>query len=302
MLEMSYVQVSRGRFRGELSGFSLPSGMFWHSQANVGVTGECGIPDGYLLVGLTTQEGDYWHDRPVTTGTMVIGNPSTGLCHRTGEFHGAWVWLLRQERYQELAESLGLNVVDFDRSRILFDVRPGPMSRLRELIRDFLSSDNPEFSASQIAWFEAALVRGTLQCLAKSEERGRMIRSTGRGRLVARAARDLLHRNCQSPLSMAELSGRLKVPERTLRAYFSKHFQISPASYHLCLRLNLVRRNLLLAVPEKGAVSRTATYFGFWHMGRFGQQYRAFFGEAPIETLRQETSFESWPGFELLIE
>lgn len=97
---------------------------------------------------------------------------------------------------------------------------------------------------------------------------------------------------------MATLCDELKVPERTLRAHFSEQFDISPVSYHLHLRLNLVRRKLLQSTPCKGAVSQAATEFGFWHMGRFGQQYRSLFGEAPTVTLGRDASFRCWPGFD----
>ena len=34
MLDMTYVQLGRGHFVGELSGFPLPNGVFWRSRAN----------------------------------------------------------------------------------------------------------------------------------------------------------------------------------------------------------------------------------------------------------------------------
>ena len=103
----------------------------------------------------------------------------------------------------------------------------------------------------------------------------------------------------EAPISpCGRTAAQLKIPERTLRAHFSEQFDISPVSYHLHLRLNLVRRKLLLSSSYKGAVAQAATEFGFWHMGRFGQQYRSLFGESPSATLCREASFERWTGFE----
>ena len=42
---------------------------------------------------------------------------------------------------------------------------------------------------------------------------------------------------------------------------------------------------LLDAPAMRDAVTRAASDFGFWHLGRFAGQYRALFGEAPSTTL-----------------
>lgn len=297
MLDMTYVQLGRGHFVGELSGFPLPNGVFWRSRANLGVVGSCEIPKGFLMVGVATLRGDYWHDRPVAFETMVVGNSCSGLLHRTSEGHGAWVWLIRHERYLELAETLGLKLTNFEKPQILYAIPPEPLSRLRELIGSFFSHCGGGLLPGRAPWFETALVRSTLQCLTEREE-GRVDGHTRRSRSVARDARHILHENSSTPLCMASLCDELKIPERTLRAHFSEQFDISPVSYHLHLRLNLVRRKLLLSSSYKGAVAQAATEFGFWHMGRFGQQYRSLFGESPSATLCREASFERWTGFE----
>ena len=125
VLDMSYLQLGRGHFVGELSGFPLPNGVFWRSRANLGVVGSCDIPKGFLLVGVATLCGDYWHDRPVAAETMAVGNSCSGLLHRTSEGHGAWVWLIRHERYLELAETLGLKLANLEKPQILYEVLPG---------------------------------------------------------------------------------------------------------------------------------------------------------------------------------
>jgi AraC family ethanolamine operon transcriptional activator len=297
VLDMSYLQLGRGHFVGELSGFPLPNGVFWRSRANLGVVGSCDIPKGFLLVGVATLCGDYWHDRPVAAETMAVGNSCSGLLHRTSEGHGAWVWLIRHERYLELAETLGLKLANLEKPQILYEVLPGRISRLRELIGTFFAHCREGLAPGRAAWFETALVRATLHCLAEREDT-RVDGHTRRGRSVARAARHILHENSGTPLCMATLCDELRVPERTLRAHFSEQFHISPVSYHLRLRLNLVRQKLLQTTTCKGAISQAATEFGFWHMGRFGQQYRSLFGEAPSATLRREASFGSGDWFD----
>jgi transcriptional regulator GlxA family with amidase domain len=52
----------------------------------------------------------------------------------------------------------------------------------------------------------------------------------------------------------------------------------------------LVRRALRGAQPGKHLVKTIALGHGFWHLGRFAQDYRALFGETPSETLAAITS------------
>ena len=54
------------------------------------------------------------------------------------------------------------------------------------------------------------------------------------------------------------------------------------------LRLHRVRAELADAsrVRSAAAVTAAASRWGFMHFGRFAQQYRQLFGEAPSQTLR----------------
>jgi transcriptional regulator GlxA family with amidase domain len=54
------------------------------------------------------------------------------------------------------------------------------------------------------------------------------------------------------------------------------------------LRLHRVRGELTDAsqIRSPTVVTAVASRWGFVHLGRFGQQYRQLFGEAPSQTLR----------------
>jgi AraC family ethanolamine operon transcriptional activator len=53
--------------------------------------------------------------------------------------------------------------------------------------------------------------------------------------------------------------------------------------------LNLARRELQRRNSQT-SVTATAMNFGFWHLGRFADEYRSLFGESPSATLARHSS------------
>jgi AraC family transcriptional regulator, ethanolamine operon transcriptional activator len=51
------------------------------------------------------------------------------------------------------------------------------------------------------------------------------------------------------------------------------------------VRLNGVRKQLRHADTSTTRVADVANDWGFWHMGQFAADYKAFFSEKPLETL-----------------
>ena len=63
---------------------------------------------------------------------------------------------------------------------------------------------------------------------------------------------------------------------------------LSPKAYLKARRLNAVRRELLRDETAVGTIFDRASSWGFWHMGQFGRDYKAMFGELPSETLKSK--------------
>jgi AraC family ethanolamine operon transcriptional activator len=64
---------------------------------------------------------------------------------------------------------------------------------------------------------------------------------------------------------------------------------MSPMQYLGLKRLNLARRELQRRNSQT-SVTATAMNFGFWHLGRFADEYRSLFGESPSATLARHSS------------
>jgi AraC family ethanolamine operon transcriptional activator len=102
---------------------------------------------------------------------------------------------------------------------------------------------------------------------------------------LARRIETLLRERIEDPPGIRELCEATGATERTLHLAFRDAYRMAPVAYLRRLRLNAVRRALVRV--EAPSVTEAATRFGFFHFGRFAQDYARLFGEAPSATLRR---------------
>jgi adenylate cyclase len=92
--------------------------------------------------------------------------------------------------------------------------------------------------------------------------------------------------NLARAVTTAELVRVSGVPERTLHKHFRAFVGCSPLAYSRRLRLAAAREELL-AARVGSSVTEIAVRYGFGHLGRFSEQYRQSFREAPSSTMRR---------------
>jgi len=89
------------------------------------------------------------------------------------------------------------------------------------------------------------------------------------------------------PVSLRQLCLVTGVSDRALETAFKETLDLTPKAYITLTRLHGVRRTLCSAGPMDLSVTEVATRWGFFHLGRFSQYYRALFGESPSESLQR---------------
>ena len=95
-----------------------------------------------------------------------------------------------------------------------------------------------------------------------------------------------LHEHLDEPIHMAQLCVATGVSERSLRNACHAVCGTSPKRYLTRRRLEAVRHALSEARPGQDTVTRIATDYGFFELGRFAGIYTSEFGERPSDTLR----------------
>ncbi|MFG2497721.1 AraC family transcriptional regulator [Streptomyces sp. NPDC048441] len=99
-------------------------------------------------------------------------------------------------------------------------------------------------------------------------------------------AMDVVQERPEYPFTPAGLADEAQVGVRWLQEAFRRYVGMSPMAYVRDVRLTRVRDELRAADPGALSVSEVAHRWGFSHLGRFAEQYRARFGELPSRTLR----------------
>jgi AraC-like DNA-binding protein len=92
------------------------------------------------------------------------------------------------------------------------------------------------------------------------------------------------------PIYMAQLCDATGVSERSLRNACHAVCGTSPKRYLTRRRLEAVRSALGSARRGQATVTRIATDYGFYELGRFAAIYTSIYGELPSETLRATLS------------
>lgn len=103
---------------------------------------------------------------------------------------------------------------------------------------------------------------------------------------IVSAANELLADGPGPLRTVADLAAALQVAPRTLHRAFAAVYGCSPLTHLKRWRLTRVRSALLAQEGGAPLVKTAALDQGFWHLGRFAQDYRAMFGEHPSETRR----------------
>ena len=139
------------------------------------------------------------------------------------------------------------------------------------------------FQGALIGQFIHAL--GGLNTSKQSIPRSALLR-----RRTVNKAVEFIRAHIDEQINIIDVCLALNVESRVLLYCFQEVLGLAPVAYLKYLRLNHVRRQLMLADTQLGDIGNVAARWGFWHMSRFASEYRKLFGELPSETVQRTNS------------
>jgi AraC-like DNA-binding protein len=177
---------------------------------------------------------------------------------------------------------------------IFFTPRPAALTKLLDLhaAAGLLAENAPEIIACPEAarGLEQALIAAMADCLAATDEGALQVSNSRHGRIMRRFYA-ILEANSDRVMHAPEMCKAVGVSNRTLTTCCHEALGMAPHRYLRLRQLHLAHRALGLADPAMTTVTRIATEFGFWDLGRFAVLYRAVFGERPSATLSRPTPY-----------
>ena len=173
---------------------------------------------------------------------------------------------------------------------IFITPRPAALTKLLDLhaAAGLLAENAPEIIACPEAarGLEQALIAAMADCLAAADEGSLQVSNSYHGRVMRRFYA-ILEANPDRVMHAPEMCKAVGVSNRTLTTCCQEALGMAPHRYLRLRQLHLAHRALMLADPTMTTVTRIATEFGFWDLGRFASVYRAVFGERPSATLNR---------------
>ena len=129
------------------------------------------------------------------------------------------------------------------------------------------------------------MIHRLIECIVTGDIQPASLTLRNHADIMRRFHRYVVEQGEDRPVYVPELCQAISVPERTLRYCCEQKLGMSPRAYLTLRRLTLVRRALLRGAAS---VADAARQYGFWHVGRFAQAYRAQFGELPSTTIKAQ--------------
>ena len=294
---LEFSQLEPGQLIGRQVRLALPGGQFSYAETELSMRVTGIFPILWTLsVVLESDTRSSQHGEEVHAGSLFIHAPGATHDAVYGRNFKVVCFAVRDEIFAKYVRQLDpqlQHVVNkpwsiFEPS---VESRRGIIAHLAEAARIIQSDQQVRNSASALARFEEEMVADFVEAV---EQQSLFHSDDTDGRNVAILQRvDQVVRESQMVVpTIAELCDACEVPRRTLNRAFQNALGMGPATYLRRLRLNRARRALQEEGPASSTVTSVALDLGFWHLGRFAEQYNELFGESPHETL-DRSNYES---------
>jgi AraC-like DNA-binding protein len=288
--DVELLPTVKGEFRAELMQINLDRLWMQRGHENLPhVVAGTVRPVRRAISFLTKEQEAVYCGQQVLAGGIIIQRPD--FQHRRNGPNRNWGSMsLTHDDFDAACKAI--TGCEFSGGKLEFIVRPRPdfMSRLlklHETVGQIVKTTPALLELPQVSRaLEQQLVHLMVRCLTEGAFLEITVGGHHHDAIVARFE-EFLEANPNTPLYLPEICAAIGAAERTLRYACEKHLGMGPIRYLALRRMHLVRRALVRAVSSTTTVTRIATDYGFWELGRFSVNYRTMFGETPSVTLQR---------------
>ncbi len=279
-------QTEKGLFTTSMNVVHTPNIQLGYSLYSHGVMRRGGLPSGAILLGFVVGvESTAFENSPLYSNELIFiddGEAMDILSHTKSEIYVVVIEkeLFRNAFYDYFGKSLE-QIVKNRRFLIQADKVAYFTQGLSRWIK-YLQSKSFQLSIfKDYGQIERDIFSHIFECvLFENRPKTRM-------KFQVKKVRELLHESIHKKISIGELVHELDISERQLHDTFKLNYGFSPKRYLQNLRLNAVRKELILSDPNSINISEVAFKYGFTHMSHFSSEYKKMFSEIPSKTFKK---------------
>ncbi|GAB1436057.1 hypothetical protein MASR2M32_23010 [Sphaerotilus sulfidivorans] len=288
---LEHVQLERGVFRGRIVHTAAPASRIdWGSYAlSVLARGDLSPEMVTITLGLGGCGDWRAHGQAAANGDMIVF-PEGGELLIALPPKAQWLSVqVPRARLEAAGLALG-RCLDGSARRMAGVINHGLRQTLVDLAPVLAPpAHSPRFDDAAVAIAHDELLASLFGELARrgsASDTGAALSPGERWRVIRRAEAFLENRADPS-VRIDDLCVAACTSLSRLERAFHETFGTSPRRYLMLRRLAAVRRELLRGEPQQ-SITDIATRWGFFHLGRFSQEYREHFAERPSQTLQTQ--------------
>ena len=287
---LEHVQLERGLFRGQIAHSATSGSRLDWGNYELAVLARGDLSRDMVTIGLALTGAGSWrvHGQGADEGDIVVfpeGGEMLAALPRQAQ------WLSMQvPRSRIEAAGLCLDRHPAATRRITGELDAASRRALVEIACVLAPNrSDRHFEAGEVELAHEdllALLLGEMARRGASSEARAPLNGNER-RQVIRRAEAYLEARGEPSVRIDELCLAAFTSLSRLERAFLETFGVGPRRYLMLRRLAAVRRELRRGDPQT-SITDVATRWGFFHLGRFSQEYRQLFLERPSETLRSQ--------------
>jgi len=277
--------MGKGLFEGSVSAVHTPRIQLGASYYSQGILFKGDIPDGCISFIYSKNDVMYnFQNKLIQDHEIIMLTKGDEIDLLTSEEINMRTIAIEEQLFnQSFYDFFGSTLSSILKAQ-RFSIKPDMISVFENIVDSWSAYLTNEFPRQTIQptynRIESEILQQLFSCLMFSSP------TKKRKKFNTRSVRDLLNRNIEQFIDIPDIAKQLNISESQLHYVFKKDYGMTPKKYLQSLRLNAIKKELLLADPHSVNISNIAQKYNFFHMSHFSLEYKKMFGKTPSETLK----------------
>ena len=279
-------QMQKGKFSAIISAIHTPRIQIHDVSYSHGFITRGGFPEDCVMLGYVKSNAKVtFQNRVLHWNELVISTDSGEIDYLASGENRVFTISVEKQLFLQAFFDFFAESFDDHQAKNRFFIKPQMLPLFLRSINTWITFSKVNhsllLSEDKYSMAELEILEDIFTCLMIDQA------AEERSGVQIEKARDILHANINERFNSAMLTHELGISQRQLQRLFKETYGISPKRYLLNLRINAVRKELLVADPKSATISGIALKYQFFDLNHFSKAYKMLFGELPSHTLQK---------------